>query len=91
MEVMAAGAVPVIIGDLIAPFSAMLRWDKLSIHVAVDRVASVPALLRKIPTSEWEAKQRNVVTAFEAFFSSEQKIVDTAFSVIQHDMTWCSQ
>eukprot|EP00743_Colponemidia_sp_Colp-15_P009316 GILK01010183.1.p1 GENE.GILK01010183.1~~GILK01010183.1.p1 ORF type:complete len:582 (+),score=81.52 GILK01010183.1:153-1748(+) len=68
-ESLAAGCIPVLIGDhLVLPFQDLIDWPKLSIRIAEEEVGGLKFSLKQV--SEWEiaAKQSEIRNSWSAFF-----------------------
>lgn len=70
-EVMAAGAIPVIIIDhYTLPYNDLLDWDEFSVRVPEHRMLEIPDILAKISDEKRQQMQERVVFVYENFFRS---------------------
>ncbi|KAG8375808.1 hypothetical protein BUALT_Bualt10G0138900 [Buddleja alternifolia] len=62
IESMLVGCVPVIISDgYVLPFSDVLDWSRLSVHIPVARIPDIKIILEGIPRDEYLEKQKQVM------------------------------
>lgn len=68
VESIYAGCVPVIISDgYVLPFSDVLDWSQLSVHIPVARIPEIKKILQRIPMHEYLEKQKRVIQVQKHF------------------------
>lgn len=90
LEILSAGAVPVVFGDIILPFSSLIDWSRCSVRLRLDQVEEVPQILRSYQKEQWLDMQHHAVQAYETYLSSEKIIAETALRILRHDMELCT-
>jgi len=55
---MSSGTIPVVVGDIVAPFAPELDWLDCWIVVSEARVVDLPRILRQIPQQEVRQRQK---------------------------------
>ena len=71
LEVIAAGAVPVVVAaqdNTVLPFQALIAWDDLAITVRHADLSGLAVRLRAIPDVEWRARQARLAGAYVRYF-----------------------
>ena len=87
-EMMAAGAIPVIVVDHYRlPFDELLDWSDFSIRVPEHRFEQLPAILAAIKPERVIEMQRNVVRVYEQHFRSLGHQVHTALESLRIQQT----
>eukprot|EP00668_Euglena_longa_P016900 GGOE01021211.1.p1 GENE.GGOE01021211.1~~GGOE01021211.1.p1 ORF type:complete len:386 (-),score=62.14 GGOE01021211.1:87-1244(-) len=72
LEILSAGAVPVIVADgAVKPFSSLLQWGAFSIDIREVKLAALPALLRAMPEHRWQQLRDTGRCVYERYFVSE--------------------
>mmetsp|Transcript_821 Transcript_821/g.2728 ORF Transcript_821/g.2728 Transcript_821/m.2728 type:complete len:953 (-) Transcript_821:2162-5020(-) len=83
-EVLAAGAIPVIVIDhYVLPYEEILDWSTFSVRVPEHLLLQVPDILRAIPPKVVAAMQRRAAEAYEQYFWSLGAQVATALEQIR--------
>ncbi|BAD79642.1 hypothetical protein syc1452_c [Synechococcus elongatus PCC 6301] len=83
LEVMAGGAIPVILADdWVLPFSELLDWSEFSLSVAEDRCWELPQLLQAISTDQWQVMQQHLQQVYQHYFYSLARQVQTLWQIL---------
>ncbi|AZB71357.1 exostosin domain-containing protein [Synechococcus elongatus] len=83
LEVMAAGAVPVVLADdWVLPFSELLDWSKFSLQVAEEQCLELPQKLQVISTEQWQAMQQRSQQVYQQYFYSLAQQVNTLLLIL---------
>lgn len=78
LEVMAAGAIPVVISDgWVLPFDRTIAWDRIALHVPEREVAAIPALLRALAPDRVLGMQSAVFDIYARHLADLDRIVET--------------
>mmetsp|Transcript_45618 Transcript_45618/g.114791 ORF Transcript_45618/g.114791 Transcript_45618/m.114791 type:complete len:404 (-) Transcript_45618:63-1274(-) len=83
LEALSCGCIPVIIADnFVLPLEDTLDWAVFSLRVPERMVASLPAMLRRLPPARVASMQRAAVNAYERHFASMRSYVRDAVGTI---------
>lgn len=81
LEVMARGAIPVIVSDgWVLPFDRTVDWPSMSLSFHHEAVPRIPDILKTMSKAEVERMQMNVDRTYERVFANLDRIVDTLLS-----------
>eukprot|EP00668_Euglena_longa_P015297 GGOE01019360.1.p1 GENE.GGOE01019360.1~~GGOE01019360.1.p1 ORF type:complete len:413 (+),score=61.48 GGOE01019360.1:112-1350(+) len=75
LEILAAGAVPVVLADGVLPFQHLFDWSQFAMHVPEARVGAVPRLVRAVSQERWRQMQLVGACMFERFFSDIRRML----------------
>ncbi|WP_338441501.1 exostosin family protein [Synechococcus elongatus IITB4] len=83
LEVMAAGAVPVVLADdWVLPFSELLDWSEFSLQVAEEQCLALPQMLQAISAEQWQAMQQRSQQVYQQYFYSLARQVNTLLLIL---------
>jgi hypothetical protein len=81
LEVMARGAIPVILSDgWVLPFDRLIDWERVALRFHHDAVREIPALLESMAPEEIAGLQAGVQLAYTEHLSGLDSIVETMFA-----------
>jgi hypothetical protein len=81
IEAMNAGSIPVIISDnYVLPFSELIDWNLCSIKVGENELEKLLEIIKSNLSREKELRE-NVKKIYNKYFSSTQKIINTAIKI----------
>lgn len=83
LEVMAAGAVPVVLADdWVLPFSELLDWSEFSLQVPEEQCLNLPQMLQAISTEQWQVMQYRSQQVYQQYFYSLAQQVNTLLLIL---------
>lgn len=83
LEVMAAGAVPVVLADdWVLPFSELLDWSEFSLQVAEEQCLGLPQILQAISAEQWQTMQQRSQQVYQQYLYSLAQQVNTLLLIL---------
>lgn len=87
LEVMSAGAVPVIINDeWMLPYEGFIDWESLGIVVDKVEIHKILDIIRTISQTDYLQKHRRTVHTYELLFSSPESTIDTTLRLLKNEV-----
>ncbi|WP_338430028.1 exostosin domain-containing protein [Synechococcus elongatus] len=87
LEVMAGGAVPVVLADdWVLPFSELLDWSEFSLQITEDQCFNLPQILQKISIDEWQGMQQRLQLVYQQYFYSLARQVNTLLLILKKQL-----
>lgn len=84
LEALSYDCIPVVLSDSwVWPFGEIIDWSRVAIQFNEDLIFHVPDLLRDIEPPVIAAMQRNCRAHYQEYFSTTEKIVMTALSIVE--------
>jgi len=81
LEVMARGAIPVVLSDgWVLPFDRLIDWERVALRFHHDAVREIPALLESMAPEEIAGLQAGVHLVYAEHLSGLDRIVETMFA-----------
>ncbi|CAG7824964.1 unnamed protein product [Allacma fusca] len=78
------GSIPVIIGTrFMPPFNEVIDWSKMILILPVSRITEMHYMLKSFPDSDLLEFRKNGRLAFESYFSSLQRVVETLLATFR--------
>jgi hypothetical protein len=71
-ESLSTGSIPVLLPEVVTPFSPELDWSRCVIWVSQARIIDLPRILRSIPSAEVEARQKECRRLYEVLQMQQQ-------------------
>ena len=84
-EIMAAGAIPIILADgFVKPFdiNKMMDWNAFSFTIPEKKVSTIPGLLSSLPMDKILKMQAKVIEVFEEYFDSREHVIKFCFHIL---------
>ncbi|CAH8840467.1 unnamed protein product [Trichobilharzia szidati] len=79
----ACGCIPVIVNDdIVLPFSEVLDWNKMAIRIPRIKFQKVPSILSTYSSREILLLRKQIMFAYERYFSSIEKIMITTLDIL---------
>lgn len=82
MDVSLQGCIPVIVTDIILPFSEVLDWTLASIRCLSCDIGGVVSMVKRVPDAMVEELRQQVLYLYRKFFSSMATIAMTTLDII---------
>lgn len=76
LEAMSFGCIPIILADnWVLPFSRLIDWSSCALRPREDDISACITLLKRLSDAEVLQRKRNVLTVYERYFSSLDRIL----------------
>eukprot|EP00667_Euglena_gracilis_P012279 EG_transcript_12591 len=83
LEILAAGAVPVVLADGALPFQHLFDWSQFALVVPEARVGAVPRLVRAVGDARWRRMRSVGACMYERFFSDIRRMLLLALETVR--------
>jgi len=75
-EYMSTGTIPVVVGDIAAPFAPEVDWSQCWIEVSEARVVDIPRILRAMPADEIRKRQKRCWELHEMIWGEQNALTE---------------
>ncbi|CAH8521467.1 unnamed protein product [Schistosoma curassoni] len=80
---LACGCIPVIVNDdIVLPFSEVLDWYKIAIHIPQVKFQKIPSILSTYSSKEKSLLRKQIMFIYQRYFSSIEKIILTTLDIL---------
>lgn len=83
LEALSLGCIPVVLSnDLVKPFSEVIDWSQVVVHVDERHLFQLPEILRSFELQQIQSMRIRCLAIYDTYFSSVDKIVKTVINIM---------